>query len=551
MKITKNLNIWLAISMLLLSMVSTAVAQTIYVDDDATGANNGSSWADAYNYLQDALTIASSGDEIRVAQGTYKPDRGGGKTLGDREATFQFINGVAIKGGFAGFGEVDPNERNIEAFKTILSGDIGGNDINDIDMFDPCDLLNHPSRAENSYHVTNGSGTDAAALLDGLIITGGNANLIYSTGTDGPYDDGGGMYNKCGSPTLINCTFVMNSAIYGGGMENTADNPTWPFPQPNPCSPGKPTLINCTFIRNSAYCGGAMLNGRSSPTLTNCILWGNLTPYGRPQIHSGYGTESVTYSNVQGGWPGIGNINADPLFVDPNSNDYHLKSEGWRYDTKRKVWTWDDVTSPCIDAGNPGSSLENELLSIPYDPDNQFGINLRINMGAYGGTPEASMAPRGWSLLADLSNDGIVNFVDLALQVQDWLTTANEQPGNLNRDAAVNMIDFAILAKDWLKRKPFVVKITKPENGTYFYHYETIEIEADAWCFCCSVVKVEFFANGTKIGEDNHGSDGWKTNWEGDHARGSYNLTTKATSDNGATTVSLAVAIRIDGGGPP
>ena len=53
-----------------------------------------------YPTLQDALVAASNGDEIWVVEGTYKPDRGGGQTLGDRGATFQLKNGVAIYGGF-------------------------------------------------------------------------------------------------------------------------------------------------------------------------------------------------------------------------------------------------------------------------------------------------------------------------------------------------------------------------------------------------------------------------------------------------------------------
>ncbi|GAH13907.1 unnamed protein product, partial [marine sediment metagenome] len=96
--------------------------------------------------------------------------------------------------------------------------------------------------------------------------------------------------------------------------------------------------------------------------------------------------------------------------------------------------------------------MGDELLTIPDDPNNEWGENLRINMGAYGGTAQASMPPYGWALLGDLSNDGIIDYVDLGGQVKDWLTTASQQPGDLNRDGIVNMADFALLAQDWLAK---------------------------------------------------------------------------------------------------
>jgi hypothetical protein len=93
-----------AILLLLLTAISVAVAKVIYVDADAPGANDGTSWADAYNYLQDALADANASPkpvEIRVAQGTYRPDE---DTLhpegtGNRQTSFQLINDVTLKGG--------------------------------------------------------------------------------------------------------------------------------------------------------------------------------------------------------------------------------------------------------------------------------------------------------------------------------------------------------------------------------------------------------------------------------------------------------------------
>jgi hypothetical protein len=140
-----------------------------------------------------------------------------------------------------------------------------------------------------------------------------------------------------------------------------------------------------------------------------------------------------------------------PLFVDANNGDYRLKSEGWRWSEYESQWVYDDVTSPCIDAGNPGTPLGDEVMAVPRDPNNVYGVNLRVNMGAYGGTAQASMAPPGWMLLADLNNDGTVDYSDLAGQAEDWLMNTCENPGDLNRDCVVNMKDFAKLASDWLE----------------------------------------------------------------------------------------------------
>jgi parallel beta-helix repeat protein len=224
----------------------------LYVDTDATGANDGSSWAGAFNFLQDALAVAYSGDEIRVAQGSYKPDQGDGITLGDQTATFQLINSVTLKGGYAGFGEPDPDVRDIALYETILSGDLNGDDIQ---VDDPLDL---DYRYDNSHHVVIGSGTDETTVLDGFTVTAGQGIGIIP---------GGGMYNDKGSPTIINCTFSWNGAAgssdcAGGGMFNNQSSPM---------------LIGCTFSHNAASWpgGGGISNLLSSPTLINCVFVGN------------------------------------------------------------------------------------------------------------------------------------------------------------------------------------------------------------------------------------------------------------------------------------
>ncbi|UCG59051.1 MAG: right-handed parallel beta-helix repeat-containing protein, partial [Phycisphaerales bacterium] len=230
-----------------------------------------------------------------------------------------------------------------------------------------------------------------------------------------------------------------------------------------------PVLFGCNgLIKNCTIASNISGISLGNATVENCIIYNNSSP--QLHIESG-GTLNISYSNVAGGLEGIagegqvhwgpGNIDTDPCFVrsgypleeplEPFKGEYHLKSAGWRWNKESKSWTYDYVTSRCVDAGNPGSPLGDELMSVPRDPDNEWGVNLRINMGAYGGTSQASMPPHGWALLTDLNNDGIVNCADLVEQAMDWLADATEQPGDLKRDGVVDMKDFSALAGDWLQ----------------------------------------------------------------------------------------------------
>jgi hypothetical protein len=271
----------LMLSVLFPAMLCGAAAgKIIYVDDDAAGANDGSSWENAYVYLQDALADANSAEkpvEILVAQGIYKPDQGAYQTPGDREATFRLMNGVTLKGGYAGLGEPHPNARDVELYESVLSGDLNGDDVqvDDFELDDPWDLLDEPTRVENSYNVVTGSGTDHSGVLDGFTITAGNTDRDYSGGfaaPRGPDDDrwrltrGAGMLNIFGSPTVSNCTFSVNSAFSGGAMCNFGCNLT---------------LTNCSFRENHSLSGGGMYNGKSSLILTDCTFTENVAYYGR------------------------------------------------------------------------------------------------------------------------------------------------------------------------------------------------------------------------------------------------------------------------------
>ena len=531
--VTKSLRSCIIASILLLAaLCPSTFGKTIYVDDNDSGANNGTSWENAYTFLQDALADANSAEkpvEIRVAQGIYKPDQGANQTPVDREATFLLLNGVTLKGGYAGFGEPDPNGRDIIGYETILSGDLNGNDLY---VADPCDLYEEPTRAENSYNVVTAFEVDETTVLDGFTVTGGNADGPISYGE---YPDefrfrcGGGMYNCESSPTLTNCTFSVNAASRGGGLYNYGGSPmltnckfianfaincgggmenSWRSWYQEQCEPtlikckftanvaedgggmfnetsspwinncvfimnfarwsgggmcninesnptinfgrfiansviyyggglhnhksspmlynctiignktsmtwsegggimnwtdSSPTLVNCTLSDNYAYMGGGIQNGRNvcAPELINCIVWGNIEGghlVEPAQIRDG--TPIINYCCVQdweGTLEGEGNTNIDPCFVETGywtqstsrypsvwmDGDYHLKSETGRWDPNSQSWVVDNVTSPCIDIGDPNSPVGDEP-----EPNGD-----RINMGAYGGTAEASMSP--------------------------------------------------------------------------------------------------------------------------------------------------------------
>jgi predicted outer membrane repeat protein len=468
----------------------------VFVDANATGANDGSSWKHAHHFLQDALADANSVSgpvEIRVAQGVYRPDQSSAHPGGTRDhhASFCLLDGVAIRGGFAGVGTPDPNARDVARYESALSGDLAGDDI---PVGDPCDLLTEPTRLENSYSlVTAKQGCSRSAVLDGFTIRGafGNALLLtaipcrpsirnctfvgnsgsrgaaasvlegtepefiaciflrnagwyqggaigvsplirgpagYPTGNPfvvrgcvfawnvaaGPHQDvphaGGAVYlYSRGTPSVIEgCTFVGNSAEIGGAIY----------------SHGTVNIVNCRFLQNTAsQTGGAIHLQETNATVASCTFFGNTTPHGRafyvvgPQAQlsvtntilwdggeeistSGEVQVNATYCDVAGGWVGPGNIDADPLFanriaLDPNMaiipsssplvfGDYHLKSEAGRWDPGAGDWVLDEVTSPCIDAGDPDSPVEDE-------PEPNGG---RVNMGAYGGTAEASKSYR-------------------------------------------------------------------------------------------------------------------------------------------------------------
>jgi predicted outer membrane repeat protein len=233
------------VCIILFALCNVCPAKIIYVDDDAPGANNGTSWADAYQFLQDALADAYDSDkpvEIRVAWGVYTPDKGAGFSAGSIDASFLLINGMTIEGGYAGISSPDANARDFELYETILSGDLLGNDV---ELTDPCDLLSDITRLDNSYNVVTVEFTDSTSRLDGLTITAG-------------FGRGGGLYINQAEPVITNCTFRNNAAFDGGAIYIYNSSPT---------------LKDCVFIANQVTNrGGAIYSSQSTPVLSDCIF---------------------------------------------------------------------------------------------------------------------------------------------------------------------------------------------------------------------------------------------------------------------------------------
>jgi hypothetical protein len=331
--------------------------------------------------IQAAIDAADNGDEIEVAPGTYTGP--GDET--ENSALIDF-KGKAVR---------------------LYSRD------------GPAGTTIDGSRYQHVVRCISGEGR--GAVLEGFTITHGGS---------GEYPSGGGMYNANSSPTVTHCVFASNHAYYfGGGMYNVnagplvtdctfTDNATYVSGSALYNYGGRPVVTNCIFTANlggehggatyndqsnltltnclfsgnrSAFegsamynhncspivtnCtivnndigaaeggyGGAIYNEDSNPTLTNCILWGNA----RGQITGNPGT--VSYSDVQGGWAGAGNINADPRFV--SAGDYHLAPG-----------------SPCIDAGTnspPGGLPATDIESNPRVLDGNGDGSAVADMGAY------------------------------------------------------------------------------------------------------------------------------------------------------------------------
>ncbi len=269
-----------------LLLVSVAQAQCpnrrCYVDAGAgmtSPVRNGMSWGTAYTNLQDALVVATAGDEIWVAAGVYYPDEGGGQTDNARTASFAMKNGVRIYGGFAAT-ETLRSQRQPSTNVTVLSGDIDRNDITDGQRVV---TVAGNIRGSNAYNVILNRNVNHTALLDGFTITagyaddfnphdrgGGMANLsshphVSQVIFSGNFaaTNGGGMYNEVSSPVINQSRFIGNHANRdGGGMSNEATS--------------NPHVSQVIFSGNRANTnGGGMFNSPANPHVSQVIFSGN------------------------------------------------------------------------------------------------------------------------------------------------------------------------------------------------------------------------------------------------------------------------------------
>lgn len=290
----------------LLSSASWAVP--LYVDDDAVPTGTGTDWSSAFASIQDALAWANDPahavTEIRVAGGIYTPDVAASNPegTGDRHATFTLVDGVAIRGGYAGVmagAGGSPDDRDVDAYPTVLTGDLLGDD-----------GPGFQGRADNCYHVVTAVDAGTATLLDGLVIEGGRADgsfpdergagiridqadvTINNCVLTGNAAEGSGaaIYNLAGGPTLTACTISGNVADgEGGGVYSSpaAEVVIEACTFTGNAAGGRGGALrfvsaggvveNSLFEGNSAIEGGAVhLSGSVGPRFRNCALTGNM-----------------------------------------------------------------------------------------------------------------------------------------------------------------------------------------------------------------------------------------------------------------------------------
>ncbi|MHC4556754.1 MAG: right-handed parallel beta-helix repeat-containing protein [Planctomycetota bacterium] len=299
----------------------------------------------------------------------------------------------------------------------FFTGKRGDND--DVDLWGestpPPLILNN--RFLNPRHDDMINPTRCSAVIIGNVIAG--------------CDDHGVVLRDKGYPIMIN-NLIYDCSSAGIAVENSC----------------QALLVNNTIVN----CGRGLrlfdlgrwgppyrLNpGGGTATVINCVFWDcprpiTLADSSNTQIEDRGSHITIKYSDIEGGQEAIsvsgnhstvtwgqGNIDTDPQFAAINSGDFHLKSQAGRWEPASASWVKDDLTSPCIDSGDP-------MSSISLEPFPNGGV---VNMGAYGRTNQASKSYFGEPvcetiLAGDINGDCKVDFVDFALMAFHWLENRN------------------------------------------------------------------------------------------------------------------------------
>ena len=442
----------LFVAILLLPLTAHAQS-TLYVDKAASGAEDGTSWSDAYTDLQDALDSATGSDEIWIAAGTYRPSERLDSS-DPRSATFQITgdqDGLHLYGGFAGT-EASLDQRDPGSTSTtVLSGDL-----NESGTF-----------SGNAYNVVllnggTGLGPDVSAnitastRLDGITISGGNADdIVFDNSGGGLYCDGRGSGNGC-RPQIVNTVFTGNRARSGGGLHNDGRNSGQSSPQVinavfigntaindggaihnnGVLGRSNPEIINATFTQNSAgRDGGAIYNtgegsGESEPTLANGILWGNSASDSGPEIYNSSASPEISHTLIQGGCDsvdgalcGSGNLSDDPQFVDADTPAGEDGVLGTIRDGLRLA-----LDSPAVNAGDNDAvpaGIATDLVGADRIQDGiDEGIET-VDLGAYELLQsDFELAENGITVLCDeaeVGDTGEVNGIIYTKRDRDGL----------------------------------------------------------------------------------------------------------------------------------
>jgi len=374
-------NTWLstiALGLLLQGTTLAAGPSIKYVKTAATGSGNCTSWANACT-LGTGLAAATSGSQLWCKGGTY--------TL---TGTLTLKNGVKIIGGFAGT-ETLASQSDASGQVSILDGGgtqvVSGDDNGASTVLRGFTIKNGSADEGGGIYLENSSAlivdcifeNNTASDFGGAVVVKGSGspqfiNTIFrnngGTGTAHPHG-GGAVFAYRGSPQFVNCLFHNNKAQEGGAVMVAF---------------GTPTFINTTFADNQATVsyGGAIADQNGNATLKNCIVWNNTaarTIAIHKQLYCGSGGSTLaTYSDIDGGWVGSTNINANPLFTSPGVGDYK-PLEG----------------SPCIDSGE-NAALPPDAGNLDWDMDTDE-ITPRDLSGNYrtDGSP-VDMGPwEGWT----------------------------------------------------------------------------------------------------------------------------------------------------------